>query len=65
MIPRRSAVEPGQRVEFLLGHVREGLAGDHCGECEREYVVRHRASGRTWRTADGYERAREVLGDEW
>jgi predicted SprT family Zn-dependent metalloprotease len=45
--------------------VRQPDAGYQCGECGSEYVVQHRASGRTWRTADGYERAREVLGDEW
>jgi predicted SprT family Zn-dependent metalloprotease len=45
--------------------VREPDAGYRCGECGSEYVVVHRASGRTWRTAAGYDRAREALGDDW
>lgn len=39
--------------------------GYRCGDCGCEYYVLHVASGRTWRTNDGYERARRALGDEW
>jgi predicted SprT family Zn-dependent metalloprotease len=45
--------------------VRKPDAGYRCGECASEYVVRHRETGRTWRTAGGYERAREAIGDDW
>jgi len=40
-------------------------SGYRCGECGSEYVVEHRESGLTWRTNQGYERARERLGNEW
>ncbi|WP_129114587.1 SprT-like domain-containing protein [Halegenticoccus tardaugens] len=36
-----------------------------CGSCRAPYEVRHVASGLAWRTAAGYRRARERLGDEW
>lgn len=36
-----------------------------CGDCGGAYRVRHVASGRTWRTDEGYRRAREELGDAW
>jgi len=36
-----------------------------CGECGSPFEVRHVASGRTWRTHEGYQRAREALGDDW
>lgn len=39
--------------------------GYACGNCGSPFFVRHVASGRTWRTADGYERARAQLGDDW
>jgi len=40
-------------------------SGYRCGECGSDYLVRHVDSGRTWRTNDGYERARDALGDDW
>jgi len=39
--------------------------GYRCGDCGSAYVVRHVASGRTWRTNEGYQRARDALGDDW
>ena len=39
--------------------------GYRCGDCGSEFVVEHRESGLTWRTNDGYERAREELGSDW
>jgi predicted SprT family Zn-dependent metalloprotease len=39
--------------------------GYRCGDCGSRYVVRHVDSGRTWRTYDGYQRARDALGDDW
>jgi predicted SprT family Zn-dependent metalloprotease len=36
-----------------------------CGTCGARYFVRHVASGVTWETHDGYERARALLGDDW
>lgn len=39
--------------------------GYACGECGSDYVVRHVETGRTWRTNEGYERARADIGDEW
>jgi predicted SprT family Zn-dependent metalloprotease len=39
--------------------------GYRCGECGAAYFVRHVDTGRTWRTATGYEAAREAIGDEW
>ena len=39
--------------------------GYRCGDCGSAYVVHHVASGRTWRTNEGYQRARDALGDDW
>jgi predicted SprT family Zn-dependent metalloprotease len=39
--------------------------GYRCGECGNAFVVEHRESGLTWRTNEGYERARERLGEKW
>ncbi|MFB6164016.1 MAG: SprT-like domain-containing protein [Haloarculaceae archaeon] len=39
--------------------------GYQCGDCGSPYVVEHVDSGRTWRTHEGYRRAREALGDDW
>ncbi len=39
--------------------------GYRCGECGSAYEVRHVDSGRTWRTHEGYRRARDALGDDW
>lgn len=36
-----------------------------CGDCGGRYAVVHRESGRTWRTAEGYEAARGAIGDAW
>jgi len=36
-----------------------------CGACGARYDATHVESGRTWRSADGYERVREALGDDW
>lgn len=36
-----------------------------CGECGGRYTVVHRATGRRWRSAAGYETAREAIGDDW
>ena len=45
--------------------VREPDSGYRCGDCGAPFAVRHVASGRTWRTAEGYRRAREALGEDW
>ncbi|MFC5368046.1 SprT-like domain-containing protein [Salinirubrum litoreum] len=39
--------------------------GRRCGDCGSRYRVFHVASGETWASADGYERARSRLGDRW
>ena len=39
--------------------------GYRCGECGSAFEVRHVDSGRTWRTHEGYKRARDALGDDW
>lgn len=36
-----------------------------CGTCGDGYEVEHRATGRTWRTASGYRRARASIGEQW
>jgi len=36
-----------------------------CGVCGARYVAEHVATGRRWRTKDGYEQAREEIGEEW
>lgn len=36
-----------------------------CGVCGARYRVEHVETGRSWRTNEGYERAREAIGDEW
>jgi predicted SprT family Zn-dependent metalloprotease len=45
--------------------VREPASGYRCGDCGGPFEVRHVASDRTWRTNEGYRRAREALGDDW
>ena len=45
--------------------VKQPDAGYRCGDCGAPFEVRHVASGRIWRTAEGYERAREALGEDW
>ncbi|WP_332898873.1 SprT family zinc-dependent metalloprotease [Haladaptatus sp. CMSO5] len=36
-----------------------------CGACRSPLRVTHRESGESWRSHDGYERARRRIGDEW
>ncbi|QSG03374.1 SprT-like domain-containing protein [Natranaeroarchaeum sulfidigenes] len=36
-----------------------------CGVCGARYRVEHVATGRSWRTNEGYEQARKQIGDEW
>lgn len=36
-----------------------------CGDCGGRYRVEHAATGETWLSGAGYERAREEIGDEW
>jgi len=36
-----------------------------CGVCGDRYRVKHLATGRSWRTARGYEREREAIGEDW
>jgi len=36
-----------------------------CGECGSDYEVTHCATGECWRTARGYERARDAIGEDW
>ncbi|WP_135820879.1 SprT-like domain-containing protein [Halostella litorea] len=36
-----------------------------CGACRGRYVVEHVDTGIRWRTNEGYEDARERIGDDW
>jgi predicted SprT family Zn-dependent metalloprotease len=36
-----------------------------CGDCGSRYDVHHVASGETWASEAGYERARSRVGDDW
>ncbi|WP_435361249.1 SprT-like domain-containing protein [Haloarchaeobius sp. DFWS5] len=45
--------------------VKRPADGYRCGDCGERYAVEHVASGERWRTNDGFERARQALGDDW
>ena len=36
-----------------------------CGSCGERYAVEHLETGERWATSEGYESARERIGDEW
>lgn len=68
--PRVRLVCTAEGCDWAAGRHRASVAvrrpgPRRCGDCGAAYRVEHVATGETWRTAAGYEAARDRIGSAW